>query len=396
MLLRSLILLSLLLVCHARGAGSVVGASKVAAEWFDLQEPDTAGSGTALAGNSDYLRWQQFPTDLPAANLTGFRFYVNAWTSGTETIKLALYDSGDNLVTNATVAVSSLPAEGWAEVLIDPVPIAAGPYRVAVAWTAAAGVELRVNNTGTHFLESSGTYNYASFPPALLDFAATSTPMGQLCLGVLLDTAPAVPGGGAFASLETTATGNNDTAETTHSVGWPTGVQEGDVVVIEMAMASGTTVSASGWNTSSGLGSLRGHILYRKIGPSENGPTSVTTGSSVRTAWVVRRWSGAHGDVEYAAAGSNDPPALTHSWGSAKTVWGAALSARRSDWSATAEPTDFTGLLQSGNPSNSATTRTKVASAVREFEGASVDPGTFTVSGTADSPGAMTYAIRPQ
>src|SRR5690606_4285312 len=105
-------------------------------------------------------------------------------------------------------------------------------------------------------------------------------------------------------------------------------------------------------------------------------------------AWVAHRISGSlttgtfiEGTV--GSFGTNNPPSLTPSWGSAENLWLAVDSTRRTDNDFTAAPTDYDGLLTAESAASSTSTvNCRIGAAHRVLTASSEHPGTFSTSGT--------------
>lgn len=142
-------------------------------------------------------------------------------------------------------------------------------------------------------------------------------------------------------------------------------------------------------------------VAYKFADGTEGSTISVSvsagTGSAVTRA-LITRIQNAHAssapEMASVANGSGttpNPPSLSPSWGSDKTLW-IALFGCQNDTTAnvTAYPTNYDDN-QKFIP-NSATTT--IAWATRELEASSDDPGTFTIS-TSRTWGARTVGVRP-
>ncbi|MDP3726433.1 MAG: hypothetical protein Q8R36_04525 [bacterium] len=125
------------------------------------------------------------------------------------------------------------------------------------------------------------------------------------------------------------------------------------------------------------------------------GETAVTVNRTVdrHCSFISYRISGYQGTPEAAVATpSKDPPNLSPSWGSAKTLWLAGVGDENDD-PATAGPTGFSGFLQTGT--GGAANGNQTATASKQEEVASQNPGAFTIPATESIWAAATVAIRP-
>lgn len=199
----------------------------------------------------------------------------------------------------------------------------------------------------------------------------------------------------AFPTLAATNTSNQNTTGTAHPVSLPASISAGDLLTVEVTNSASTINTPAGWNAISTL-SASGLMLFWKVADGSEGATlNLTTVASARTAHISRRWTGHGSEVELAGdAGDFNAPSLSPTWGLADTAWVAVGGAEASDWTVSASPTNYGTALVSGNTSNTASSRTKVCSALRNLAAASEDPGDFTHTATI-GPRAAIYAVRP-
>jgi hypothetical protein len=219
-------------------------------------------------------------------------------------------------------------------------------------------------------------------------------------------TAAIAPGAStAFPVIEGSTTGANagGTGASNYSAPLPASITTGELLLLFVSAGAGaarTVTTPTNWSAlfnSIGAGSLRRFCGFYKFANGSEG-ASVTVAASANSFWsyTAYRISGYQGAPEAAttatgSASNPDPPNLTPSWGSAKTLWIAAAgrdAGGASDFSAS--PANYSALIQnggSGSANHSAT-----ASAYREFQGASENPGTFTSNSDW---AANTVAIRP-
>lgn len=198
---------------------------------------------------------------------------------------------------------------------------------------------------------------------------------------------------------DTEATATSTSSDFTHTVTLPSGVSEGGLLLLFFSSRTGgagdhtLTWPPTGWTSLAvyPAGASTGHIgiAYRIADGTEGATVTVTTGGvGALSAHNVYRIVGYDGVPEIACTTSSttnanpDPPALTPSWGSHKTLWMAGYgSAGTNDQSTPTYPTNYSnGLfidLYSGSYDAGC------ASASRLLEAASADPGTFTMTATA-------------
>jgi hypothetical protein len=209
----------------------------------------------------------------------------------------------------------------------------------------------------------------------------------------------------AFPVIEGSNTGANagGTGASNYSAPLPASITAGELLLLFVSAGAGaarTVTTPTNWSSlfnAIGAGSVRRFCAFYNVANGSEG-ASVTVQASANSFWssTAYRISGFQGAPEAATtatgtASNPDPPSLSPSWGSAKTLWIAAAgrdAGGASDFSAS--PANYSGLIQnggSGSANHSAT-----ASAYREFQGASENPGTFTSNSDW---AANTVAIRP-
>lgn len=216
-------------------------------------------------------------------------------------------------------------------------------------------------------------------------------------------------GGGAGAPTGPTPTWLSVTASTTttnvttHNATMPATVNAGDLLVAIIAQNSRTSVTTTptGWALAEPMAvNSVGNIsigIYYKVADGTEGGTSVNFATSVghKSAHHVHRiqagtYSGTPQVANFFSTSNSanpDPPSLTPSWGSANTLWIAAAGAAVAEtWSAYPFASNQTGTSV---PSGDA-----LASCTDATAGASINPGTFTMTASS-SWGTYTVAISP-
>lgn len=198
------------------------------------------------------------------------------------------------------------------------------------------------------------------------------------------------------------------TSVTSMAVTMPATVNSGDLLIalVEVRNA-GTWTKPTGWSdistVSQGGGGSVGKLngFYKIADGTEGGTTATWIASTGTTAiWQVIRVTGWHGTTppEGATASGDatnaNPPSLTPSWGAADTLWIAVAgnAATGETTGFTAAPTNYTGLQSNGASSGGSTTNT--ATATRQLNAVSEDPGTFTPSSNRFWT-AATISVRP-
>ena len=204
----------------------------------------------------------------------------------------------------------------------------------------------------------------------------------------------------AFPVIATTATSLQSVGTTSHVVTMPASVASGDLLIIGFMHTTGTLTTPTGWTLTASLTSASAHqltIFHRVSDGTEGASVTITSGSSVRTTHQAYRITTYQSVPEGAvsADNTNNQPSLSPTWGEDKTLWIAFLSGRRSDWSASAAPTNYATIVSSLHASNVNTDRNGIVSANRSFESANDDPDGFTITGTIDTPLSILIAVRP-
>jgi len=198
------------------------------------------------------------------------------------------------------------------------------------------------------------------------------------------------------------------TSVTSMAVNMPAAVNSGDLLIalVEVRNA-GTWTKPSGWNdiatlSQAGGGSVGKLNGFYKIadGTEDGGTATWTTSTGTSAAWQVIRVTSWHGTTPpEAATASGDatsanPPNLAPSFASEDILWiVAAGHAAASAAAFTAAPTNYTNFANNG--ASSGGSAVSVASAYRELNAASEDPGTFTAGGSNRWWAAATIAVRP-
>ena len=201
-------------------------------------------------------------------------------------------------------------------------------------------------------------------------------------------------GGGAPLTVEATNTSSEE-GSTTQTVSLPAALAAGDLLIIDLVLSSGPTVTTpSGWTElfkviSSGQITIASY--WKNSDGGEGGSVAVTVGRSVEGGHTSYRISGWQGTPEAATNASDaDPPNLTPSWGSAENLWIALCGWHTETTDITAPPSNYSNLLTA----NSSGDRSNIGTAERILAASSENPGTFT--GAANEyPRSATIAVQP-
>ena len=192
---------------------------------------------------------------------------------------------------------------------------------------------------------------------------------------------------------------------TAHLVNMPATVNSGDLLEVFFTNdATDTVATPTGWIqlfSEVRSPSVRHGGYYRIADGTEGGTTVdfVTSGTETAMAVVYRitSWHGTTppevGTFAEATSANPDPPSLTPSWGAAETLWIAHYGADDNGTGTNdAIPTSYTNGL-SGR-ANDFTSSCMAASARRNLNAASDNPGTFTMNNSSPWVANLT-AVRP-
>jgi hypothetical protein len=198
----------------------------------------------------------------------------------------------------------------------------------------------------------------------------------------------------AFPIVETTATYTGETLQLSHDVTLPTGIAQGDLLLV-MIRVIDIPNTPTGWAryslTSSGV---LHYIYYKTAGASESSTLTLTFGTNRRLTALSYRISGwSDWTHQFVDANTLDPPSLTHGLGSGDILWLAIAAARPTNLQITTAPTDFSGFVIALPASSTSSDRMQVAGAQRNLTQATLDPGAFGATGSFTDANAWTIAI---
>ena len=212
----------------------------------------------------------------------------------------------------------------------------------------------------------------------------------------------------AFPTVETTNSGSTSgfTTSATFAVPLPASISAGDRLFIHIGLASSagarTLTTPSGWTelyNVVGGGDLRRFVGYYKTASGSEGGT-VTITASAASIWATNsyRISGHGAGIEAAtpataSSSAPNPPNLSPSWGSAKTLWIATCGDVAGTAGSATEPSGYGSLISVYHDivGNNAC---RAASARLESEAASEDPGAFTIPSSGNN-AATVIGIQP-
>ena len=188
------------------------------------------------------------------------------------------------------------------------------------------------------------------------------------------------------------------TAVTTAPITMPANIITGDLLIMVVKLgATNTATTPTGWTLLSSRSSTGDSYIYYKISNGSEGSTvNLTPSASSHVSAITYRISNYEGTPEaaFASTNVNDPPSLTTSWSSTKNLFIAACTTRQSNNAFTAAPTNYSNLKTIGDPSSGTTTHVRLATATREVNSDTENPGAFTTTGTLDNPQSATIAIK--
>ena len=190
-----------------------------------------------------------------------------------------------------------------------------------------------------------------------------------------------------------------------HIITLPT-VSAGDGIIIVLTTDNDTSVTRPGeWDTlynSSITGSLRGGAYAIVADGTESGTTVnfVTSSAEKGAAQVfkITNWNGTLAGIQYGVTATStsgstaDLPSINAYWGSSKMVCIGILHTSTSQTVSSA-PAGYTNLTTAS--SGTSTSDGQCITAVKSIEGATEDPGVFTMSGTGAAKIYNTLAICP-
>ena len=193
--------------------------------------------------------------------------------------------------------------------------------------------------------------------------------------------------------VEATTTSLDITQTTSHTVSLPTGVTEGDLLIIFFSGSNypqGSVTVPTGWtplvDETSDENDITGHyggVWYRTATGTEGSTVSVTSSALKRSAHHAYRISGHDPDTAPEVAYTVDDgevittpsaPQLTPSWGSAENLWLASAAGSFTDIDA---PTNYTTQLDNRTDVSTNHYHAAQISARRTLEASSETPGSF-------------------
>jgi hypothetical protein len=197
--------------------------------------------------------------------------------------------------------------------------------------------------------------------------------------------------------------GGSSPNASSHTLDLPTGITAGDLLIAGMACDGASTIGwPAGWTAfaSSEATDPSTELAYRFADGSEGSSISITTSTTEEPTAFCYRITGAHPSAAPEATigsvvntTSPNPPSLSPSWGSAKTLWIAFVAVDDQGGEVTGFPSNYPDN-RLANHSESGANSSCIGVATRELEAASDDPNTFTLATTRSSL-PITIAVRP-
>ena len=209
-----------------------------------------------------------------------------------------------------------------------------------------------------------------------------------------------------FPTVETTTTSEHNINDQSQVVSLPSGIVSGDLILVFLSVNGTPSIT---WPSSPSFtkiddventGECVLSVAYRQSDGTEGATITITTGADAKSSATAYRISGHENPSTQApemsmgvtgTTGGPDPDNLTPTGGAEDFLWIAAHARDRST-TTTAAPTNYTNLLQVAH--SDAPLGASTASARRNLNAASENPGTFTVDNNNDW-SAATIAVHP-
>jgi len=226
---------------------------------------------------------------------------------------------------------------------------------------------------------------------------------GDVVIGSGAPPAPAVSGFPVVESVTETAF---PSAATAHLCNLPATVDAADLLGILFSTHAGTTATPAGWtelyDTGIGMSSQNAAaFVISAVGDEDGGTVDLVTSVSASGAscqvYRITDWSGTIGDVEaatFAISGTNqvDIPALDPTGDADNTLWIAVDHSSDDDIATTTIPNAYGNLVDTAVGAGT-NLSARVASATRELNATSEDPGIWTLASNEAQLGVL-IAVR--
>jgi hypothetical protein len=280
----------------------------------------------------------------------------------------------------------------------------------STAGTIASGGTANIDTANTMAVLNGNLYMGTEESTAAEVYSYTAIEGQSYALKFGANSTPTVTTSNGFPTVAATNSSNTQSG-TSHTVSLPASISSGDLLIVFFSAYNGvpTSITATypaGWtklyeNTSqpSDLHPSNFSAAYKTADGTEGSSISVTTGGvNAETAHISYRITGWDSNVppEAPAAASGgsttpNPPSLTPSWGAADTLWLATAVSGFTTATVSSIPTNYTNNI---NINSSPGSTLRLASARRELNASSEDPGTFTFS-VSSQWRAGTVGIKP-
>lgn len=185
----------------------------------------------------------------------------------------------------------------------------------------------------------------------------------------------------------------------------------GDLVLIFLGLTSPQSITLSDSFTNLSNGGFNLHVFYKVLDGSEGGNVQVTLGTNVKAAAVAYNITGHHTTLTPAyissvngvgpGSGAPNPPTVSPGLGALDFLFIAGyclygVEEADDDTWANGAPTDYTNLRQvTSGTGGAASTNCMVATAERQLNAESENPGLFSAPDTDSSWTTYSVAVRP-
>lgn len=191
----------------------------------------------------------------------------------------------------------------------------------------------------------------------------------------------------------------NSSSTTSHTIVLPSPVNSGDILLIMFRTAGSdvTHTTPEGWTLlATRADSGRTSIFWKSATGSDSNPV-IEISAARRAAYIAERIiDGSDVEGSFAASNTLNPPSLSPSWGSSRTLWIALATNRANPSGEGTVPSGYGNQRESDTgASTSSTDHCVVTRGDKSATASSDDPGTFGNLTGNDSPHAATIAIRP-
>jgi hypothetical protein len=158
---------------------------------------------------------------------------------------------------------------------------------------------------------------------------------------------------GDFPAVVTTATTEDATVATSHSVNLPSSIVSGDLLLIFFRFNTACNATITGWTRFSSVANTVQWAAFSRLADGSEGATvtvATDVGVSIRAnAYRVNKQGSNTPEVATATGTSAAPdaPSLSPSWGAGNTLWIAGM-ASNSTW--TTDPANYTNGQSTASP----------------------------------------------